>query len=174
MSRPRSELKKENFYFWRHDPGTGPLSESEWKLQFEAHISSITDNSSPTWNEYYDMGRADPKVMYGNFQRSYDISFFVIAVNEQEHRSNYDNLAKLGRCTYPIYQSGNGYNAPHILFQIGNLVKGYGVITNLNYQWTTDFPWIDNRPLYTEINLGIKLLADPVGQRPNVKSRYFF
>lgn len=174
MARPRSDLKREHFYFWRHDPGQGPLSESEWKLKFEAHITSIDDSSSPSWNEYFDMGRADPKVFYGSYSRNYNINFMVIALNQQEHEDNYNNLAKLGKCTMPIYQSGYGYNAPHILFQIGNLVKGYGIITNLTYNWNGDTPWVQEMPLYTDVNLSIKILADPVGIRPNAnKSRYF-
>ena len=42
-NRPRTEFKPELFYFWRHDPGTGALSQQEWKLQFEAHITSLND-----------------------------------------------------------------------------------------------------------------------------------
>jgi hypothetical protein len=175
MARPRSDLNKSIFYFWRHDPGQGPLKESEWKLQFEAHIESISDNSAPSWNDNFDMGRADPKVFYGGYNRSYSINFKVVATNKEEHEANYNNLAKLGRCTMPLYQSGNGFNGTHILFQIGSLIKGYGVITNLTYDWAGDMPWVDNLPLITSVSLGIKLLADPNGVRPNAnKSRYFF
>lgn len=176
MGRPRNGgFVKERFYFWRHDPGVGPLSQAEWKLNFEAHISSINDTSSPGWNEYFDMGRADPKVMYGNFNRSYSISFKVVATNKEEHEDNQNILAKLGRCTYPIYQTGNGFNGSHVLFQIGNLIKAYGVITNLTYDWNGDVPWILDVPVWTDVSISIKLLADPTGQRPNAnKSRYFF
>lgn len=178
MPRPRngppgSEFTKEDFYFYRHDPGVGPVDSS--KLKFEAHITSLQDSSSPQWNEYFDMGRADPKVMYGSANRSVNVSFVVIGLNKKEHKDNHDNLlAKLGRMTYPIYESGTGYNAPHVKFQIGKLIKGYGVITSLTFDWQPDYPWAtDNRPLYTDVSLSIKVLANSLGNRPNAAYRYF-
>ena len=174
MARPRTEFKKELFYFWRHDPGKGALSKQEWQLQFEAHITGINDNSSPTWNEYFDMGRADPKVFFGGASRSIQITFVVVALDDREHKENYENLSKLGRMTYPIYQSGTGYNAPMLLYQVGNLLTGYGVITNLSYDWNPDYPWIKNIPLYTDVNLTIKVLANKLGERPNAKNEDYF
>ena len=171
--RPRTDFPKDLFYFHRHDPGTGPLSDQEWKLMFEAHIVSINDSSSPSYSEFFDMGRADPKVFYSGTNRQYNITFFLVGLNQQEHKDNHDNhLAKLGRMTYPIYQSGNGYNSPHVLMQIGNLFKGYGVITNLTYDWKAETPWVDNRPLYTDISLTFKVLANSQGRRPDASQRY--
>ena len=94
-------------------------------------------------------------------------------------KRNYEFLLpKLGSLTYPIYEQGNGYNSPHILFQIGGLLSGYGVITSLNYDWKPEYPWLltDNtslRPLYTDITMTIKLLANSRGQRPNADKQYF-
>lgn len=181
MPRPRngppgSDFNKDLFYFHRHDPGVGPLRQEEWRLKFEAHITSLQDSSNPTWNEYYDMGRADPKVMYGNVNRTLNVSFVLIGLNKEEHNNNHEVLlARLGRMTYPIYESGNGYNAPHILFQVGGLIKGYGIITSLTYDWQPDYPWaaVDNRPMYTDVSLGIKILANSIGERPNAGKSYF-
>jgi hypothetical protein len=174
MPRPRSDFKKEMFYFWRHDPGVGALKEQEWKLNFEAHITSINDSSSPSYNEYFDMGRADPKVFYGGANRQINLSFFVVALDDREHEHNHDFLlARLGRMTYPIYKTGSGYNSPHVLFQIGKLHKGYGVITSLTYDWKPESPWKDLRPLYTDVNMTIKVLANSLGRRPDASSRYF-
>ena len=44
MGRPRSEFKKDQFYFWRFDPGKGALSENEWKLEQESKLNSNRDN----------------------------------------------------------------------------------------------------------------------------------
>jgi len=173
-NRPRTEFKPELFYFWRHDPGTGALSQQEWKLQFEAHITSLNDTSSPQWSEYYDMGRPDPKVMYESTSRNITVGFIVVALNKEEHENNHEVLlARLGRMTYPIFKSGLGYNGPHVLFQIGKLIKGYGVITNLSYDWQPDYPWVENRPLYTDVNLTIRMLANTRGQRPDAGKPYF-
>lgn len=193
LTRPRNgpageSLTPETFYFWRHDPGKGARGPNtpptikkgrpggdEWKLQFEAHITDISDSSSPQWNDNYDMGRADPKVFYGGMSRSININFFVVAVNEDEHWHNHEVLlARLGKMTYPIYQSGVGFNGTHVYYQIGKLIKGYGVITSLNYSWDSDTPWADNRPLITNVAITIKHLADSIGQRPDAdKARYF-
>lgn len=174
MARPRnSELVPDLFYFWRHDPGEGPLREDIWKLKFHAHITNISDSSSPSWNTNFDMGRADPKVFYQNYARSISISFLVVAINKEEHDANQFQMEKLGLLTYPLYQPGNGYNAPHVFYLIGSLMQGYGVITNLDYTWSSDYPWIEKRPLYTEVSLTIMKLADGQGFRPSTDSSYF-
>ena len=174
MPRPRSDFPKENFYFHRYDPGTGPLDRNEWRLEFEAHITSLQDSSSPSYSEYFDMGRADPKVFYSGASRQINLSFFVVAMNKEEHERNHDFLlARLGRMTYPIYEQGNGYNSPHVLFNIGKLINGYGVITSLTFDWKPEYPTIDMRPIYTDVSMTIKVLANSLGKRPNADSRYF-
>ena len=192
ISRPRTgpsgqEFTPEQFYFWRHDPGKGAVGSgvqqikkgvsggNEWKLQFEAHITSISDSSSPSWNENYDMGRADPKMFYSGMNRSISVNFTVVAANEDEHWHNHEVLlARLGRMTYPLYQDGVGYNGSHVYYQIGGLMKGFGIITSLNYDWDGAKPWKDNRPLFTDVSITIRVLADPSGKRPNIdKSAYF-
>lgn len=92
MPRPRSDFPKEQFYFWRYDPGVGALKDTEWKLQFEAHITSLNDSSNPSYNEFFDMGRADPKVFYAGANRQVNVSFFVVGMNETEHKHNHDFL----------------------------------------------------------------------------------
>lgn len=192
MPRPRNgppdqQFTPELFYFWRHDPGKGRIggtgqikkdniTADEWKLQFEAHITDISDASSPSWNEYFDMGRADPKVMYAGMNRSISVNFTVVALNEDEHYHNHEVLlARLGRLTYPLYEDNIGFNGPHVLYQIGRLMKGYGIITSLNYSWNNETPWVENRPLYTDVSLTIRVLGDPIGRRPHIdKSAYFW
>lgn len=191
-SRPRTgpngqDFRPELFYFHRHDPGKGPIGSSgeikkgkissdEWKLQFEAHITSLSDSSSPSWNETFDAGRADPKVFYAGMNRSISVGFVVVATNEDEHWHNHEVLlARLGRLTYPLYQDTIGYNAPHVFYQIGRLMKGYGIITSLNFDWRPESPWIENRPILTDVSLTIRVLADGAGKRPHVdKSSYFW
>jgi hypothetical protein len=107
MPRPRNDkLTKDLFYFWRHDPGRGPLKEQDWKLKFEAHITNIHHSSSPSWTSNFDMGRADPKVFYQSVNETVSVNFLVVALNEQEHKDNQVQLAKLGILTRPIYKAG--------------------------------------------------------------------
>lgn len=172
MPRPRNnQFTKDLFYFQRYDPGGGnPV----WTLNFEAHITNISDNSSPSWSENFDMGRGDPTMMYTSMNRTLNVSFQVIAMNKDEHRDNHEILlARLGKMTYPKYQSGLGYNGVHTFFQIGNLYKGFGVLTSLTYDWTGENVWIEGRPIHTDVSLSIRILADSEGKRPSVNSRYF-
>jgi hypothetical protein len=178
MPRPRNDqFTKTLFYFIRCDPQKGPLTEfgkeGEWKLNFEAHINSINDTSSPSWETSFDMGRPDPKVFYQSVNRNVSVNFKIVAFNEQEHRDNHVLMAKLGILTYPIYKAGAGYNGPHVFYCIGQLMKGYGVITSLDYSWDNETPWIEGRPLYTDVNISIMKLADGDGKRPSVESKYF-
>jgi len=181
MPRPRNDqFTKDLFYFVRCDPGKGALANIEaretnedWKLKFEAHITSIQDSSAPSCETNFDMGRADPKVFYQSVNRSLSVNFLVIAMNKAEHDANHVLLAKLGILTYPIYKDGVGYNGLHVFYSIGKLMKGYGVITGLDYSWNNEAPWIDGRPIYTEVALSIMKLADGDGKRPNVTTKYF-
>ena len=103
MARPRTDFPKQDFFFWRYDPGTGQLPMDQWKLEFEAHITSLNDSSNPSYGEYFDMGRADPKVFYQSTNRQISLSFFVVGMNKEEHERNHDFLlARLGRMTYPL------------------------------------------------------------------------
>lgn len=176
-TRPNIDFKRDLFYFRPIQPGQSSVgidAETDSKrITFEAHIDNISDTSSPSWNETFDMGRADGKQFYSSFSRNVTISFHVISLDEKEHRDNKDSLSKLGLVTYPIYKSSLGYNGYHVLFRVGNLLAGYGIITNLDYSWNNEIPWINSEPIYTAVNISIKLLADRYGKRPKHTSKYF-
>lgn len=171
MPRPRNaQFTKDLFYFKRYDPGEGEV----YDIQFEAHITDISDSSNPSWSENFDMGRGDPTMMYTSMNRTLNVSFQVIGMNKEEHRDNHEiKLARLGKLTYPIYKAGLGYNASHVFYKIGALYAGYGVLSSVNYQWNGDSVWIENRPIYTDVSISIRVLADALGNRPSVNSRYF-
>lgn len=174
MPRPRSDFDKSQFYFHRYDPGSGAKPEQDWKLEFEAHITSLNDSSNPNYSEFFDQGRADPKVFYAGASRQITVGFFVVGMNKDEHWNNHEKLlARLGKMTYPIYQGGVGYNSPHVRFKIGKLVEGFGVITSLTYDWKPEYPWVAGRPIYTDVNLTIKVLANAAAKRPDADGIYF-
>lgn len=164
MARPRGGLGPDLFFFKPAIPGEGLKP----KIVFEAHIIGITDASSPGWNENYDMGRADPVMTYGGMSRSISISFVVVATEPTELAQNYYKLRQLANLTYPIYKRGKGYNAPHIFYNIGYHLSGYGILSSIDFAWQGENPWIGQplRPVLTEVNLGIKVLGDPSGKRP--------
>ena len=158
--RPRGGFQ--HFYFRPAIPGSGLTG----KISFPAHITSLSDSSSPGWSENQDMGRADPKVFYASFSRNVSISFIVVSIDSNEHTENFDKLRKLGLLTYPIYSGGNGYNAPHVFFRVANLLQGYGYVTSFDMDWDADQRWIDDKPVTTNVSINIKVLGDGNGKRP--------
>lgn len=165
MSRPRGGLK--HFYFKPAIPGRGVVDTD--KISFYAHISSIGDGSSPSWDEAFDMGRPDPKVFYKSYSRSINVSFIVVSTTKQEQDINYDNMRRLSLLTYPIFVGGSGYTAPHMQYRIGELFEGYGIMSSVNYTWNADGVWVDDRPILTEVSIDIKVLGDGQGNRPAYK-----
>ena len=165
MARPRGGLGGDLFYFKPALPGEGLKD----KIVFEAHIVGLVDSSSPGWNEDFEMGRADPVMTYRNMSRSISLSFLVAAVTKAEHQENYLKLRNLATLTYPIYERGKGYNAPHVFYGIGYHLRGYGIISSIDFNWDTQLPWVGSgtpRPLVTEVNMNIKVLGDDSGNRP--------
>jgi hypothetical protein len=164
MPRPRGGLGSELFYFRPALPGKG----LQPKISFDAHITGLTDSSSPGWGESYDMGRPDPVMTYGNMSRNINISFIVTSVSKEEQTINYLKLRNLANLTYPIYEQGKGYNAPHVYYGVGFHLKGYGILTSIDFTWDGQQPWTGTppRPLFTDVTLNIRVLGDDAGQRP--------
>ena len=171
-NRPRGGFNGDSFYIRPAVPGEG-LKE---KIIFEAHITSLRDSSSPSWGTFHDMGRADPIVAYSSVNRTVGLSFIMYATSDDEHKSNYEILEQLGNLTYPIVKRNAGYNAPHIFFKIGKVLAGYGILTSVDYDWAGENPWLDDKPLLTDVSIGIMILGDKLGNRPrynNGKYKYF-
>lgn len=157
----------DEFYFRAYVPGRGA---SGAKIIFPAHITGITDTSSPGWREEFDMGRPDPVMMYGSFNRSISITFMVVSLTKTEVADNFTALKRLANLTYPIYQSGMGYNAPHVLYNISNLIGGIGVITGIDFTWSGETPWVGEvspKPIITDVGINIRTLTDTQGNRPS-------
>lgn len=163
MARPRGGFS--HFFFKPALPGRG-VTDSDI-ISFYAHINRVDDTSSPGWEEIYDMGRPDPKVMYKNFSRAISVSFIVVALNAEEHKNNYDSMRRLSLLTYPIFAPGRGYTAPHVQYRIGNLFQGYGYVTSVGYAWDGDTVWVDDKPILTQVDVAIQVLGDGTGKRPD-------
>jgi len=150
-------------------PGQGPADED---LLFDCFLTSaISDDNSPQWSEHFDMGRADPKVMYTGHSRSLGFSFMTIATNKDEHDANYTKLRKLALLTYPLRRPNQGYNAPFVYYEIAELLEGIGYITSLSLNWELEYPWDGDakRPVYTQVTISIRNLTDGLGNRPDYK-----
>ena len=67
-----------------------------------AYINTISDSSSPEWDERLDIGRADAKILYKSFSRTISLSFTVAVeseINPQRDISENELDIKLGRAS---------------------------------------------------------------------------
>lgn len=140
-------------------------------VSFPAYIDSISDNFSPEWGEYNDMGRADPKIMYRSFNRSLSINFKIVALQREGTDSPYDLIAirlnTLAKAVHPHYVSGKGYVGRYIKFNIGKLyVNEFGAMVNLGVSIDNSSPWQVNiegkgeRPVVMSVDMGIRWIGD--------------
>jgi len=132
--------------------GTGPI------IKFRAIISNIQMQHSPSWGEHMDMGRADPKFMYNQYQSSISIDWYTVAANRGEHKVWRDAINSLSEMTKPIYRQNLGFNGIYCFMQIGDIVSEYGLISSFNYSIDNETPWIDNIPLYINCNMDFRVI----------------
>lgn len=70
------------------------------EISLMAYINSISDSSSPEWDERLDIGRADAKILYKSFSRTISLSFTVAVESEVNPRGELSEDAldvRLGR-----------------------------------------------------------------------------
>jgi len=67
-----------------------------------AYINTISDSSSPEWDERLDIGRADAKILYKSFSRTISLSFTVAVeseINPERDISENELDIRLGRAS---------------------------------------------------------------------------
>ena len=109
---------------------------------FRAFISGISDSYGAEWNSYRYLGRGEEFFNYTGFNRTFSISWKVVAQSKQELSIMYQKLNYLASSLTPNYSSQG--------FMRGNIAQlsigGYfyeqpGVITNLTYTMPDDASW---------------------------------
>lgn len=75
----RDRKKPFTFKFQRISAGSVRNGE---EIVLMAYINSISDSSSPEWDERLDIGRADAKILYKSFSRTISLSFTVAVESE--------------------------------------------------------------------------------------------
>lgn len=133
--------------------GPGPI-------EFRAHISNISDSPAAQWNEFMDMGRGDPKFMYGQFSRTIAVDFVTIAIKKGEQSLWIDALNSLAEMTKPYYKSGTGFNGVLCIMEIGNFIKEYGIMTDLNISISNESSWYDGVPIYIQASLNFRVIGE--------------
>lgn len=137
-------------------------------IRFRAHITSISDSNSASWNEEDDMGRADPKFMYGGWSRSMSVDFQVIMAAADEEQLWIDAMNSLADMTKPVYRGTLGFNGVMTNIVIGNLYNVHGFIESVDYSIGGDTPWTGNgRPMYIEASISFRVVQR---KRPEYKN----
>ena len=138
-------------------------------INFRANIINISDDYAPTWNQYNDMGRGDPKVMYGSYSRSISVDFMTVALNRGEEQIWLKALNSLTDMTKPYYRRGVGYNGVYAKMRIGKLISEIGYIENVNITVDNESPWIKDVPIYISCSVTFKVLGE---KKPSYKKSY--
>lgn len=126
-------------------------------IEFPAYISNVTDRYSPMWNQFFEIGRADHKVLYNKFVREVDIQFRTIADGSYERALGLKlKLNELAKSTYPR-DVADGFQGNFLEFTIGALYqKEIGYVSQLQYNWdNTETSWDGGNPFYTTVNMSI-------------------
>lgn len=138
-------------------------------VEFPAYLNSFGSRFTPSWNEYQEIGRADPKILMSSYSKEVDFDFTVVAENPGDR--NVDNIFKkledLSKASLPNYFPGNqGFQGNFVRFTICRIYKDeVGYIVNLQYQWENDkTSWIDNLPILGRVNMTVKWIGNKMPQ----------
>lgn len=135
-------------------------------ITFRALIESISDNSSGNWNGEQDMGRADQKMFYTNYDRNIVITFKTAALYRGEHVTWVEAINYLKELTKPIYKSNLGYNGVFCRMKVAQLLDVVGILKGVDVAINADTPWVDGLPLYTDVTISFTPLDF---KKPNYK-----
>ena len=143
-----------NFSFKAMIPpgGSGPM------VKFRALIDSISDDSSPSWSENSDIGRADPKMLYSSYSRTISVEFKTVALNNGEETLWIEALNTLKEMTKPVYQPGKGYNGVFCHMKLGQLIDAYGMLTSVTYTIDNETPWINDVPIVIQASVTLRAI----------------
>lgn len=148
------------FYFSAFTPGGG----GGGTTQFRAHITNISDSYNPQWNQYMDMGRATPKVMYAQFARTITVDFLTVVLAKDEINTWVNALNSVSDMTKPVYKSGLGYNGVFTKIVIGTLINEIGYISNCTWQIDNETPWVYDKPIVINCSVTLEVIGD---KKPN-------
>lgn len=139
------------------------------EIDFPANINTIGSRYGPSWQDFQEIGRADPKVLMGSFSKDVDIDFTVVATGYDGHKvlDIFDKLETLSKGARPNYFSGNkGYQGSFIEFTVGRIfIEEIGFITQLQYQWENDkTSFIENLPILARANMTLRWVGRKMPQ----------
>jgi hypothetical protein len=93
-------LERDYMPFYFHDLRTNEI------CSFHAFIEDIQDNLSADYNESEFYGRVGTVPIYKNTKRAMNLTFRVIAVNEEDHEQMWFKINKLAMLLFPQWSEG--------------------------------------------------------------------
>lgn len=152
---------------------------------FNAIITSLGDNFSPSWNKETYFGRSEGLSKYINTDREIPISFSLIAETLKDLVFMYTKIDWLTQAVYPSYKNNDVSNimekSPLLRIRIGDVVKSAGTglagyITSLNYSYDLEMGWEISTegikvPRKIDISLSFSVIHDAM---PNAVTTKFY
>lgn len=95
-----SKLDSEYMPFYFHDLRTNEI------VGFHAFLTDLSDSYAPAWESADGYGRVDPVKIYKSTERSITLSFWIAALNHDDHAEMWTKINKLVTLVYPQYSRG--------------------------------------------------------------------
>lgn len=137
-------------------------------VEFPTYINSIAARFNPNWEEYREVGRADPKYLYNSYSKIVEIDFRVVAESDSRDTTKvFDDLEKISKAAAPRY-TGGGYQGSFLIFTVGKIyVKQVGILTGMQYEWdNTQITWDlkTQLPVLTSVSMTIAWIGRQMPQ----------
>ena len=111
-------------------------------IHFRAFLDSMDDNYTAEWSNQKYAGRAESLYNYQGFDRSFNLSWTVVAQSKEELMPMYQKLNYLASVCAPDY-SADGYMRGNLIELTvgGYLFNQVGIMTGINYTIPMESPW---------------------------------
>ena len=111
-------------------------------IHFRALIDEMSDNYEAEWTAQKFMGRAENFYNYAGFDRTFNLSWTVVAQSKAELIPMYTKLNYLASVCGPSY-SNNGYMRGNLITLTvgGYLYEQTGIMTGISYSVPEETPW---------------------------------
>ncbi len=111
-------------------------------IHFRALIDGMSDSYESDWSAQKFMGRAENFYNYQGFDRTFDLSWTVVAQSKQELMPMYKKLNYLASVTAPDYSPFGYMRGNLITLTIGGyLYEQPGIMTGITYTVPEEAPW---------------------------------
>lgn len=120
------------------------LRRPERFLYFKAFLTSLSETIYPEWEKDRFYGRVDPVGTYKNTTRTFNVSFFLVAMSQEGLTTMWRKLNTFCKMLYPTFNNeGILSKAPVVRLRIGDVVAQQA--TNVNAVAGFGLPgWIEN------------------------------